>query len=92
VGVNKFVEDDVEVPEIMRVDPAAERDQVARLTDFKRDRDQQLVQTRLEQVRTAAGSTENMLPVLRQALKDRCSLGEVCGAMRDVFGRYQPSN
>ena len=32
-----------------------------------------------------------MLPALRQALKDRCTLGEVCGAMRDVFGRYQPS-
>jgi methylmalonyl-CoA mutase N-terminal domain/subunit len=32
-----------------------------------------------------------MLPVLRQALRDRCTLGEVCGAMRDVFGRYQPA-
>jgi methylmalonyl-CoA mutase, N-terminal domain len=92
VGVNKFVEDDVQVPEIMRVDPAAERDQVARLTDFKRDRDGQLVTQRLDQVRTAAGSSDNMLPVLRQALSDRCTLGEVCGAMRDVFGRYQPTN
>jgi methylmalonyl-CoA mutase N-terminal domain/subunit len=33
-----------------------------------------------------------MLPVLRQALKDRCSLGEVCGAMRDVFGHRHPTN
>ena len=32
-----------------------------------------------------------MLPTLRSALKDRCSLGEVCGAMRDVFGDYKPS-
>jgi hypothetical protein len=32
-----------------------------------------------------------VLPVLRKALQDRCSLGEVCGAMRDVFGSYQPS-
>jgi methylmalonyl-CoA mutase N-terminal domain/subunit len=32
-----------------------------------------------------------MLPVLRQALKDRCSIGEVCGAMRDVFGDYKPN-
>jgi methylmalonyl-CoA mutase N-terminal domain/subunit len=92
VGVNKFVEEDVEVPDIMRVDPAAEREQVARLTDFKRDRDHQLVTQRLDQVRQAAASTDNMLPVLRQALKDRCTLGEVCDAMRDVFGRYQPTN
>jgi hypothetical protein len=30
-----------------------------------------------------------MLPVLRRALKDECSIGEVCGAMKDVFGEYQ---
>jgi methylmalonyl-CoA mutase, N-terminal domain len=92
VGVNRFVEDGVEVPDIMRVDPAAEREQVARLAAFKQDRDQQLVGTRLEEVRAAARGSQNMFPALRQALKDRCSLGEVCDAMRDVFGRYQPSN
>ncbi len=92
VGVNRFVEDDVEVPDIMRVDPAAERDQVARLRAFKDSRDQQLVQIRLEEVREAARGTENVLPVLRRALKDRCTLGEVCAAMRDIFGRYQPTN
>ena len=46
---------------------------------------------RLEEIRECARGTDNMLPVLRQALKDRCSMGEVCGAMRDVFGDYQPS-
>ena len=92
VGVNRFVEDDVQVPEIMRVDPAAERDQVARLKAFKDGRDQDLVAARLEQVRETARGTGNMLVPLRQALKDRCTIGEVCGAMRDVFGRYQPTN
>jgi methylmalonyl-CoA mutase, N-terminal domain len=92
VGVNRFVEDGVEVPDIMRVDPAAEREQVARLAAFKQDRDQELVGTRLEEVRAAARGSQNVFPALRQALKDRCSLGEVCDAMRDVFGRYQPSN
>jgi methylmalonyl-CoA mutase, N-terminal domain len=92
VGVNRFVEDDLQVPEIMRVDPAAERDQVARLKAFKESRDQQLVGIRLEEVREAARGNDNLLPVLRRALKDRCTLGEVCAAMRDIFGRYQPSN
>ncbi len=92
VGVNRFVEAEVEVPDIMRVDPAAEREQLARLTEFKQSRDQTLVVTALEQVREAARGTGNMLPPLRQALKDRCTLGEVCGAMREVFGRYQPTN
>jgi methylmalonyl-CoA mutase N-terminal domain/subunit len=92
VGVNRFVEDDIEVPDIMRVDPASEREQVARLAAFKADRDQQLAEARLDEVRDTARGTQNMLPVLRQALRDRCTLGEVCGAMRDVFGRYQPTN
>jgi methylmalonyl-CoA mutase N-terminal domain/subunit len=91
VGVNKFVEDDVEVPDILRVDPESERLQVQRLRAFKSRRDGRVVSERLEQVRSAARGTENLLPVLRDALRDRCSLGEVCGAMREVFGDYQPS-
>jgi methylmalonyl-CoA mutase, N-terminal domain len=89
VGVNRYVEDDVEVPDILRVDPESERHQVERLKAFKADRDQELVARRLDEVRAAAQGTENLLPVLRAALKDRCSMGEVCGAMKDVFGAYQ---
>jgi methylmalonyl-CoA mutase N-terminal domain/subunit len=91
VGVNKFVEESVEVPDILRVDPESERDQVQRLKAFKADRDESLVQRRLEEIRNCARGSENLLPVLRQALRDRCSLGEVCGAMRDVFGEYKPA-
>ena len=91
VGVNKFVEDTPEVPDILRVDPETERDQVERLKAFKSARDQELVARRLEEVREAARGTGNMLPVLKQALRDRCSMGEVCAAMRDVFGDYHPT-
>jgi methylmalonyl-CoA mutase N-terminal domain/subunit len=91
VGVNKFVEEDVEVPDILRVDPQSEREQVQRLRGFKAERDPSLVERRLEEIRTAARGSENLLPVLREALKDRCTMGEVCGAMRDVFGEYQPT-
>jgi methylmalonyl-CoA mutase, N-terminal domain len=90
--VNKFVDEgEPEVPDILRVDPESEREQVARLGAFKADRDAELVKQRLEQIRRAASGSDNLLPPLRQALKDRCSLGEVCAAMRDVFGEYQPT-
>ncbi len=92
VGVNAFVEDSVEVPDLLRVDPESEHEQLARLAAFKANRDPALVARRLEEVREAARGTGNVLPVLRAALKDRCSMGEVCAAMRDVFGAYQPSN
>jgi methylmalonyl-CoA mutase, N-terminal domain len=92
VGVNKFVDEgEPEVPDILRVDPQSEREQVDRLKAFKHQRDAELVQRRLKEVREAADRTDNLLPTLRQALKDRCTLGEVCGAMKDVFGEYQPT-
>ena len=62
-----------------------------RLKAFKEDRDTSAVERRLEAIREAARGSENLLPVLREALKDRCTMGEVCGAMRDVFGEYQPT-
>ena len=92
VGVNRFVEEGgVEMSDLLRVDPESERAQVTRLQQFKAARDGALVARRLDDVREQARGDGNMLPVLRQALKDRCSLGEVCAAMRDVFGRYQPA-
>ena len=91
VGVNAFQEEDIEVPDLLRVDPESEREQVARLKQFKADRDGDLVQARLEELRAAARGQDNLLPPIRRALKDRCSLGEVCGAMQDVFDKYRPT-
>jgi methylmalonyl-CoA mutase N-terminal domain/subunit len=90
VGVNKYVEEDIEIEDILRVDPETERAQVERLKAFKANRDQALADRRLEELREAARGTDNLVPYIRQALKDACSMGEVCGAMRDVFGEYQP--
>jgi methylmalonyl-CoA mutase, N-terminal domain len=92
VGVNAYQEEGIEVvPDLLRVDPESERQQVERLTAFKADREQELVAQRLEELRVLARGAENLLPAIRRALADRCSLGEVCGAMRDVFGRYTPT-
>ncbi|HEV2999027.1 MAG TPA: methylmalonyl-CoA mutase family protein, partial [Solirubrobacteraceae bacterium] len=91
VGVNKYEEEDIEVPDLLRVDPESEREQLDRLAAFKAARDHALVERRLEELRAQARGSENLLPAIRQALKDRCSIGEVCGAMQDVFGKYAPT-
>jgi methylmalonyl-CoA mutase, N-terminal domain len=88
VGVNEYVTEQVDEVEILRVDPEAERQQVERLEAFKEDRDQDAVQKRLEELRSACGGSDNLLEPMRAALKDRCSLGEVCGVMREEFGEY----
>src|SRR5690242_10720418 len=92
VGVNRFVDDkEVEVPDLLRVDPESEREQVERLKAFKADRDQEVVERRLEALREVARGSGNLLPPIKDALRDRASMGEVCGAMQDVFGAYTPS-
>ncbi len=88
VGVNEYVTDQIDEVEILRVDPDAERHQVERLKAFKEDRDQELVRTRLDELRAAAKGSENLLPPMRAALSDHCTLGEVSGVLRDEFGEY----
>jgi methylmalonyl-CoA mutase N-terminal domain/subunit len=91
VGVNKYEEDEIEVPDLLRVDPESENQQVARLKEFKANRDQAKVDSRLEELRNAAKGKDNVLPFIKEALRDRASMGEVCGAMQDVFGKYTPT-
>jgi methylmalonyl-CoA mutase N-terminal domain/subunit len=91
VGVNRYEEDEVEVHDLLRVDPESEREQVARLQAFKASRDQALVERRLDALRDVARGTGNLLAPMKEALRDRASVGEVCGALKDVFGEYRPT-
>ncbi len=91
VGVNKYEEEPLEIDDILRVDPETERAQLQRLEAFKADRDQEQVERRLGEIRRCAEGRDNLLYPVKDALRDRCSMGEVCGAMRDVFGEYKPT-
>jgi methylmalonyl-CoA mutase N-terminal domain/subunit len=88
VGVNEYATDSIDEVEILRVDPESERQQVERLKNFKAERDQQTVEARLEEVRSACAGRQNLLVPMRAALKERATLGEVCGVMREEFGEY----
>jgi methylmalonyl-CoA mutase N-terminal domain/subunit len=91
VGVNRYVEENEPTIEgILAVDPASERDQCERLAAFRRDRDTVVVARRLEALQATARGSGNLLVPIGDALGDRCTLGEVCGALREVFGDYQP--
>jgi methylmalonyl-CoA mutase N-terminal domain/subunit len=89
VGVNKYVTEDVDDVEILRVDPEVERRQVERLKRFKESRDQTAVDERLAKLREVALGEGNLLYPVKDALRDGASIGEVCGAMREVFGEYK---
>jgi methylmalonyl-CoA mutase N-terminal domain/subunit len=89
VGVNKYVTDTVDDVDILKVDPAAEARQKERLAKFKADRDQEAVEAKLEALREVARGEGNLLHPIREALAANASIGEVCNAMRDVFGEYK---
>ncbi len=88
VGVNEYVTDQVDEVEILRVDPESERQQLDSLAAFKAEREADAVAARLDDLRGACGGSDNLLPPMRAALKERASLGEVCGVMREEFGEY----
>ena len=90
VGVNRFTVDEEEPYEPLRVDPAIERDQAGRLAVLRDSRDRAEVARRIDDLRQAASGPENLLYPLREALRARATVGEVCDALRDVWGAYKP--
>jgi methylmalonyl-CoA mutase, N-terminal domain len=89
VGVNKYVTDRVDDVDTLKVDPESEKRQLARLKKWKENRDQAAVDQRLEELREVARGDGNLLPPIKEALRAGGSIGEVCNAMRDVFGEYR---
>ncbi len=90
VGVNRFAVDEEEKYEPLRVDPAIEADQAARLRKLRAERDGPAVESALADLRKAAEGTENLLPPMREALRLRATVGEVCTTLRGVWGVYHP--
>ena len=89
VGVNKYVTDQVDDVDILKVDPESEKRQLKRLAEWKANRDQAAVDALLADLRATAEGTGNLLPPIKEALGAGASIGEVCNAMREVFGEYR---
>jgi methylmalonyl-CoA mutase N-terminal domain/subunit len=92
VGVNRFTIDEDEPYEPLRVDPTIEAQQRAALARLRAERDGATVEQALAAVRDAAAGTDNVLPPMKQALAARATVGEVCHALREVWGTYTPAD
>jgi methylmalonyl-CoA mutase, N-terminal domain len=90
VGVNKFTAASGEPYQPLRVDPAIEQEQAHRLAALRAARDADEHRRRLDEVKKAAAGGENVLVPIREALRSRATVGEVCDALRDVWGIYHP--
>jgi methylmalonyl-CoA mutase, N-terminal domain len=90
VGVNRFTESSQRAVEILRVGSELEAEQVERLQQLRARRDAAVVARSLDIVRRTAEGTDNLLPIMREALAALATVGEICDALRDVFGVHRP--
>ena len=88
VGVNDFVVDEEEPIDILRIDPRLESEQVERVHEVRRKRDQAKCMNSLNLLRKAAAGTDNLMPYILDAVRAYATEGEIMQAMIEVFGTY----
>jgi methylmalonyl-CoA mutase N-terminal domain/subunit len=89
VGVNDFVQEDESPIEILYIDESAADTQLAKLDALKKTRNAGQVQWSLDALRDAARTTENLMPRIIDAVRAYATVGEMCDALRDVWGEYE---
>ena len=88
VGVNRFQTETAAPKGLLKVDPKVREMQIARLGKIYAERDSTAVQQVLDKLREAAQGNDNLMPLILDAVRKRCSLGEICDVLRGVFGEY----
>ena len=68
-----------------------EREQIARLERYRRERDANLVERRLHEVREGAAGSANLMVLFVEAVDAGATIGEICDVLRAAFGRYVPA-
>ncbi len=88
VGMNKYKLDDEPKPELHRIDPELQRKQIEKLETLRQKRDESRASARLEELRSGAKGDQNLMPLIIDCVRDYCTVGEICGVLREEFGEY----
>ena len=89
VGVNHGVMEDETSTEVLQLDPAVGQMQCQRLANLRDNRDSVMAQKCIDAIAVAAAGTENLFPLILDAVKANCTLGEIMNAMRNEFGEWK---
>jgi methylmalonyl-CoA mutase N-terminal domain/subunit len=89
VGVNHGIMDEGEGPETLTLDPAIAQSQLDNLANLKNSRDMEKVIQCLAAVSSCANGEENIFPIIIEAVRNNCTLGEVMNSMKEIFGTYR---
>lgn len=89
VGLNDFVTEEKVTPKILKIDPSVRDRQIEKLRSLKENRDNTKVRKYLDEIRQAAKSNENLIPLILNAVEAYATVGEISDALRDVWGEYK---
>jgi methylmalonyl-CoA mutase N-terminal domain/subunit len=89
VGVNAYAREEEPATELLRIDPAAESEQVARLQALRARRDADRAQATLQALESAAGEDRNLMPSILDCVRAEVTLGEIADTLRKVYGEFQ---
>ncbi|MGH9253658.1 MAG: acyl-CoA mutase large subunit family protein [Vicinamibacterales bacterium] len=89
VGVNEFIDEEQQPVEVLYIDESVAQRQLARLQQVKAARDNDLVRRSLERLQAGARGRDNTMPLLLDAVRAYATIGEMCDALREVWGEYE---
>src|SRR5437867_930597 len=92
VGINKYAAEDEKPIEILRISGQVEEEQRRRLAEVKASRDARAMTESLEAIERAARGRDNLMPLILEAVRSRATVGEICAAMKTVFGEYREAS
>ncbi len=90
VGLNRFTTEETATVPVMKIDPEVDRRRAEEVRRYRTARDVRATEAALEALRQAARGEENLFPYVLEAFRAKATLGEVAGALREVWGEYQP--
>ncbi len=92
VGVNKFQTNEIKPTNVLKIDNKIQQEQIKLLNKVRAERNNEEVKLKLNRVKSVASTSENLMPPILDAVRTYASIGEICNALREVFGEYKESN
>lgn len=89
VGLNRFQTDEKQEPPILKIDSKVTQEQIERLNRLRQSRDKGKVEESLKELKVAASSSENMMYPILECARNYCTIGEICGRLREIWGEYR---
>ena len=88
IGVNSFVEQEKQIDNLQKIDEKLISDQIKKVHELKKNRDNNDVASKLSELNTAANSNDNLMPYIINAVRSQCTTGEIADSLRNSFGEF----